>query len=95
MRKRFHFSNSRWIGIFVLVIIGTLSFVVWNSDTNLSERSFAVSGRINLSKTELKNDAIPLNGEWKFIWGQLKSPQSFPDKKVVLMTLPQVCYIPA
>ncbi|WP_424963092.1 response regulator [Ekhidna sp.] len=35
-----------------------------------------IEGVIDLSKTDLKNNAVPLNGEWEFYWKKLLKPDS-------------------
>ena len=90
MNRPFHISKSLLTGIFIFVIICTSGFLLWNSHTNLSKKIFAVSGRLDLSKNELQDATIPLDGEWRFVWGNLKSPKTVFDEKVVFMSLPRV-----
>ncbi|MEQ6167910.1 response regulator [Ekhidna sp. MALMAid0563] len=35
-----------------------------------------IEGVIDLSKTDLRNNAVPLNGEWEFYWKKLLKPDS-------------------
>ncbi len=90
MNKPFHISKGLLTGIFIFVIICTFSFVMWNSHSNLSKKISAVAGSLDLSKTELQNVSIPLEGEWRFIWGQLKLPEHVSVENEIYMDLPRV-----
>lgn len=90
MSRPFHISKGLLLGIFIFVIICIVGSVMWNSHLNLSKKISAVAGSMDLSKTELQNTTIPLEGEWKFIWGHLKSPQSVSNENEVFMDLPRI-----
>lgn len=90
MSKPIHRINRLLIGVFLLVAIGAFSLWVWKGNSNPSQKFEAVSGNIDISKADIQHTTIPLDGEWRFVWGQLKTPQSEADKNAVLMKLPRV-----
>ena len=90
MSRPFHMTNRLLIGIFLLVTICTFGFFVWKGNSNPAQKIIAVSGSIDVSKADLQHTTVPLDGEWRFVWGQLKSPQSAAEKEAVLMKLPRV-----
>lgn len=51
-----------------------LIILLWMPFNSVSQE--VVEGVIDLSKTDLKNNAVPLNGEWEFYWKKLLKPDS-------------------
>lgn len=51
-----------------------LIILLWMPFNSVSQE--VVEGVIDLSKTDLKNNAVPLNGEWEFYWKKLIKPDS-------------------
>ncbi len=90
MSKPFHMFNRLLIGIILFVAICALGFFSWQINSKPEEKILAVGGRMNLSASDLKNMTIPLDGEWRFAWEQLQSPQGVSDPKPDFMTLPRV-----
>lgn len=90
MSRPFHMSNKRGTGIFILVVICTFGFFVWKANTNPTQKIAAVSGIIDLSKTDLTHTTISLDGDWRFVWEQLQLPQSASVDTSVLMKLPRI-----
>ncbi len=81
--------NRRFVVIFISSLFGILCFLVWNSLSNSTAPPAASLGRLHLSETQLHQAATPLDGEWRFVWGELHDPGSFPADHDVLMTLPR------
>ncbi|MEP0986360.1 response regulator [Ekhidna sp.] len=55
-------------------ILITLAVLVWMPLSANSQE--VIDGVIDLSKTDLKNKAVSLNGEWEFYWEKLIKPDS-------------------
>ncbi|WP_420577018.1 response regulator [Ekhidna sp.] len=51
-----------------------LIILLWMPFNSSSQE--VIDGVIDLSKTDLKNNAVPLNGEWEFYWNELIKPDS-------------------
>lgn len=51
-----------------------LIILLWMPFSSSSQE--VIDGVIDLSKTDLKNNAVPLNGEWEFYWKKLIKPDS-------------------
>jgi len=50
----------------------------------------AVDGVIDLSKVDLRNNAVPLNGEWEFYWNELIRPDSIRYYEPDYYTFPKL-----
>ncbi|MCO5723275.1 adenylate/guanylate cyclase domain-containing protein [Robiginitalea marina] len=83
-------SNRRLLRIFMVALIGVAIFMVWKSVHKFPGGLYAVAGQLSLSGQKLQNEAVPLDGEWKFAWNALHSPESFPTGQAEVMTLPRI-----
>jgi class 3 adenylate cyclase len=90
MSKPIHSINRLLIGVLLLVAIGVFGLWMWRGNSNPTQKFEAVSGIIDLRKADIQHTTIPLDGEWQFVWGQLKQPTSASEKNAVLMKLPRV-----
>ncbi|MEQ9468702.1 MAG: response regulator [Ekhidna sp.] len=55
-------------------IITTLTLLLWMAHGTSGQE--VIEGVIDLSKTDLRNNAVTLNGDWEFYWNELISPDS-------------------
>ena len=88
--RSFNFSGKQWTALFMFVFFLIFSLIVWNSYQDNPTKVFAKSGVIHLNANSLKKAAVPLDGEWKFVWQQLKSPEALAKEESSVMTLPRM-----
>jgi class 3 adenylate cyclase len=90
MSRNTDISNHRLMGIFIVVLLCTVGYMIWISVVKGPNSSRAQSGRLQLSTENLIGSATPLDGEWRFVWDSLHNPETFPRDHDIHMSLPSV-----
>ncbi|MEQ8629038.1 response regulator [Ekhidna sp.] len=65
-----------------------LIILLWMPFNSSSQE--VIEGVIDLSKTDLRNNAVPLNGEWEFYWKKLLKPDSIKYYEPDYYTFPKL-----
>lgn len=60
------------------------------SNQQPSTQVSAKSGLMVVGQNGLQHKTVPLDGEWKFLWGELLPPRAFPENHQKHMQLPSV-----
>ena len=81
--------NKWWLRVFLSILIVGIVLIVIRSNNGRPDLR-AESGVLDLRDVEPASGTAALEGEWKFVWGELLEPKAFPSDNSDYMFLPRI-----
>ena len=82
-------GNRSLIGVFIIILLCTAGFLIWNAFSRLRDNTYASEGVLTLTELNSRN-AAPMDGEWHFTWNEFHNSKTIPQDKGIFMSLPRI-----